>query len=161
MFHSPRGRGKYSRMASNPQSHPLIQLFGLTALLTVTVALRMTAQEPAPRTTMNGVYTTAQAGRGEETYMGICVACHPAGTYSTDTFKTTWTGRTVGDLFNLVSTTMPKNDPASLSAQEYSQLVAYILKINDVPAGKADLPTEVEKLKEIRIEMPSARSNKK
>ena len=132
----------------------------LVAILSASVALRMDAQAPA-NTTMAGIYTTAQADRGEETYMGICVACHPAGTYSTDAFKATWDGRPLSDLFSLISTTMPKSDPASLSPQEYSQLVAYILKINNVPSGKTDLPPDAGKLKTIKIEMPGANGAKK
>jgi mono/diheme cytochrome c family protein len=134
--------------------------FILVTMLSASVALRMEAQTPAS-TTMAGIYTTAQADRGEETYMGICVACHPAGTYTTDAFKATWEGRPLSDLFSLISTTMPKSDPASLSPEEYSQVVAYILKINNVPPGKTDLPTEAAKLKAIKIEMPAANGTKK
>ncbi|MGH7463433.1 MAG: hypothetical protein ACREMA_20690, partial [Longimicrobiales bacterium] len=54
----------------------------IVVMLSAAVALRMEAQTQAG-TTMAGIYTTAQADRGEETYMGICVACHPAGTYNT------------------------------------------------------------------------------
>ena len=132
----------------------------LVVMLSASVALRMEAQTPA-NTTMAGIYTTAQADRGEETYMGICVACHPAGTYSTDAFKATWQGRALADLFNLISTTMPKSDPASLTPQEYSQVVAYILKVNNVPPGKTDLPADSGKLKAIKIEMPEANGAKK
>ena len=49
---------------------------------------------------------------------------------------------------------MPKQDPASLSPQEYAQLVAYLLKINDAPAGQAELGSDLERLKKITIEMP-------
>jgi hypothetical protein len=131
----------------------------LVVILSASVARRSTAQTPA--TTMAGIYTTAQADLGEETYMGICVACHPAGTYSTDQFKATWVGRPLSDLFSLIATTMPKSDPASLSPQEYTQLVAYILKINKVPPGKTDLPMDANKLKRIKIEMPGASPAKK
>ena len=128
----------------------------LVVMLSAAVALRMEAQTQSG-TTMAGIYTTAQADRGEETYMGICVACHPAGTYNTDAFKATWDGRPLADLFSLIATTMPKSDPASLSPQEYSQLVAYILKINNVPPGKTELPADARKLKAIKIEMPAAK----
>jgi mono/diheme cytochrome c family protein len=119
----------------------------------VALALRVTAQSPAA-STMSGVYSADQARRGEDTYMSICVGCHPSGTYSSEAFKATWSGKSVGDLFDLISQTMPKNDPASLSPQEYAQVVAYILKLNGVPAGKTDIPTDSERLKQIRIEMP-------
>jgi mono/diheme cytochrome c family protein len=138
-------------------------LLTLAACLILVLALvqRSTAQSPAARSTMAGVYSAAQAGRGEETYMSICVACHPAGTYSTPAFKSTWVGRPLSDLFSLVSTTMPKIDPGGLTPQEYAQVIAYILKLNGVPAGKTDLPADAERLKRIRIEMPGSRLEKK
>lgn len=122
------------------------------------LAGRGTAQTAPPdgatTTTAAGVYTAAQAVRGEETYMNICVACHPAGTYTTPAFRTAWHGRPLSDLFTQVSETMPKQEPASLSEKEYAQVIAYLLKINDAPAGNTELPAEVDALKKIRIEMP-------
>jgi mono/diheme cytochrome c family protein len=106
---------------------------------------------------MTGVYTDAQADHGEETYMGVCVGCHPAGTYSGETFKASWTGRPLSDLFDTIKEKMPKNDPGSLSPEQAAQLVSYILRINKVPPGKTDLPAEVDPLKDIRIEMPGSR----
>ena len=90
--------------------------------------------------------------------MAICVACHPRGTYSTAAFKTAWTGRPLSELFDLVREKMPKNDPASLTPAEYAQVVAYLLKINDVPAGEHELPPDSEALKKIRIEMPAGQA---
>jgi S-disulfanyl-L-cysteine oxidoreductase SoxD len=106
------------------------------------------------QSTMSGVYSAPQAARGEETYMGVCVSCHPAGTYKTAAFKASWKGRPLAELFDQIREKMPKNDPASLSQQEYIQVVAYLLKINGVPAGDADLAADGEALRRIRIEMP-------
>jgi mono/diheme cytochrome c family protein len=108
------------------------------------------------QSTMGGVYTAPQAIRGEETYMGVCVACHPAGTYKTAAFKAAWKGRPLSDLYDEVREKMPKNDPASLTPAEGAQVVAYLLKINGVPAGEIELPGDREALKKIRIEMPPA-----
>jgi cytochrome c5 len=110
--------------------------------------------QPPVISTMTGVYSAAQATRGEDTYMSICVSCHPRGTYTTPGFKATWTGRPLSELFDLVKEKMPKNDPGSLTPGEYVQAVAYLLKINDVPAGEGELPPDSEALKKIRIEMP-------
>jgi len=104
---------------------------------------------------MTGVYTAPQAARGEETYMAVCVSCHPAGTYKSAGFKANWKGRLLSDLFDQVREKMPKNDPASLSQQEYVQVVAYLLKINGVPAGETELPPDTEVLKKFRIDMPA------
>ncbi len=105
--------------------------------------------------TMTGVYTAAQATRGEETYMAICVACHPRGTYTTTAFRAGWSGRPLSELFDLVKDKMPKSDPGSLTPGEYAQAIAYLLKINDVPAGEQELPPEGEALKKIRVEWPA------
>jgi len=120
---------------------------------------RASAQAPEqPRSTMTGVYSEAQADHGEETYMGVCVGCHPAGTYSGEAFKASWTGRPLSDLYDTIKEKMPKNDPGSLSPEQAAQLVSYILRINKVPSGKTDLPAEVDPLKDIRIDIPGARS---
>ena len=132
-----------------------------TLVLLAALVQRGTAQSaPIPAngdgvSTDAGVYTAAQAVRGEETYMNICVACHPAGTYTTAAFRAHWHGRPLSDMFTHVSETMPKQEPASLSTKEYAQVLAYLLKINDAPAGKTELPSDIEALKKIRIEMPA------
>ena len=135
-------------------------ILAYTLLLLAALAQRGTAQTASVQangdvvSTAAGVYTVAQAVRGEETYMNVCVACHPAGTYTTPAFRTNWHGRPLSDLFTHVSETMPKQEPASLSAKEYAQVVAYLLKINDAPAGKTELASDIDALKKIRIEMP-------
>lgn len=106
--------------------------------------------------TSTGVYTPTQAARGEETYMNMCVGCHPAGTYATAAFREKWHGRPLSELYLLVSDTMPKQEPASLTPAEYAQTIAYLLKINEVPPGKSELPADVEALKRITIEMPGS-----
>ena len=129
------------------------------AVLMLAIAHRSSAnahpQEPRPEiSTMTGVFTSAQAARGEETYMTICVGCHPAGTYTAPAFKTSWANRPLSDLFSIIKNTMPKVDPGTLTPQETAQVIAYILKSNGVPPGKTELPSELAPLKTIRIEMP-------
>jgi mono/diheme cytochrome c family protein len=135
------------------------RIFLALPLLAVVLGLygaKMQSSPPPiePTTTAKGVYTAAQAVRGEETYMNMCVGCHATGTYSTPVFREKWDRHPVSELYELISDTMPKQDPASLTPQEYAQLVAYLLKINDVPAGNTELPSELEMLKKITIEMP-------
>ena len=71
-------------------------------------------------TSSSGVYTAAQALRGEQTYMNICVACHPPGTYTAPAFRDKWNGSPVSELFGFISQTMPKQEPASLTPDEYA-----------------------------------------
>ena len=93
----------------------------VTTSLCAALAQRGTAQTaPVPAngglvSTDTGVYTAAQAVRGEETYMNVCVACHPAGTYTTPMFREKWKAKPLSELFLQVSDTMPKQEPASLT----------------------------------------------
>ena len=109
------------------------------------------ALPPQAATTSSGVYTSRQASRGEQTYMSICVACHPPGTYTAPAFRAKWNGVPVSELFGFISETMPKQEPATLTAEEYVDVVAYLLKINGAPTGKQELAADVAVMKKIRI----------
>jgi len=109
------------------------------------------------RSTLDGVYTPGQADRGEDTYAAICVSCHPFITYTGDTFRKHWEGKTVFDLFDQVSQLMPKNEPGSLSDKEYVDVIAFILRLNKMPPGKTELPAEPIALRRIRVELKSGR----
>lgn len=115
------------------------------------------AQAPSTKgiTTSSGVYTAGQASRGEQTYMNLCVACHPPGTYTAAVFRDKWNGVPLSELFGLISQTMPKQDPASLEPDEYADVLAYLLKVNGAPAGKMALPADAKALTRIRIAMPA------
>jgi mono/diheme cytochrome c family protein len=132
----------------------MLTAVGLMFLGTLASAV---AQAPAAKgvTTSSGVYTTRQAAQGEQTYMNICVACHPPGTYTAPAFRDKWNGAPLSNLFGLISETMPKQEPASLEPEEYAAVIAYMLKINGAPSGKTALPTDATALKRIRISMPS------
>ena len=121
------------------------------ALFTVTLLAALTAQGPAAKvTTKERVYSAAQAARGEQTYMSSCVSCHPPATYKGAVFLN-WQGRSMGDLLDFLQEKMPKNDPGSLSAKEYAQVMAFLLKLNGMPAGRAELPADVGALNKITI----------
>jgi len=111
------------------------------------------------RSVWDGVYTKEQAGRGQDTYHDVCLSCHgetlngaEAPPLAGEEFLRAWNGKTAGDLFTAMSKTMPDDDPGSLSAGEYADLVAYIMSANSFPAGKKELESDVDTLKEIRIE---------
>jgi len=62
-----------------------------------------------------------------------------------------WTGQSAGDLFTRIHTTMPANDPGSLSNAQTAQALAYILSVNQFPAGASALPTDDARLGQIAI----------
>jgi mono/diheme cytochrome c family protein len=102
---------------------------------------------------MSGVYTAAQADKGEEIYFGSCVNCHPKGTYAGEGFKNNWSGRPLSDLYDWVKTKMPKSDPGTLTPNQSVQVMSYILQQNNMPAGKTPMPADRAVLGTIKIQL--------
>lgn len=109
------------------------------------------AQDSPPRTTRDGVYTAAQAEQGKERYHQTCATCHPLDWYKGEVMKS-WEGATLLGLYDSMATTMPQNNPGSLSRREYVSLLAYVLSLNDMPTGSEDLPESPEALAKIVIQ---------
>jgi mono/diheme cytochrome c family protein len=97
------------------------------------------------------VYTEAQAKRGRNVYLASCRSCHAAESHTGQTFQTWWGDKTLADLYGFMSEKMPKNDPGSLDPQEYIDVIAYLLKMNTLPAGKTELEADPDSLAKIRI----------
>jgi mono/diheme cytochrome c family protein len=134
-------------------------LLGAVAAGLAGSARESAAQAAGGKSTFDGVYTEAQSARGEKTSVASCAVCHGARLAGTDMgpgvagpdFRENWSGRTVSELFDKVKTTMPANDPGTLSAAATADVVAYILKVNDYPAGAAELPSEMAELSQIKL----------
>ncbi|MGD8282000.1 MAG: cytochrome c [Gemmatimonadota bacterium] len=109
---------------------------------------------PNERSVWSGVYSQNQAARGRETFGASCAACHsadlsgrgPIPALRGDSFTGNRHGGTVGDLYERISTTMPPSRPGQLSAEDYADVVAYLLQENAFPHGSADLPAQQESL---------------
>lgn len=126
----------------------------LTCIVGVTPGAGM-AQSSHPngqRTTGEGVYSREQWMRGRDVYAGLCAGCHPAITHVGPMFTTSWAGKKLSDLFGFLRERMPKNDPGSLSEQEYVDVMSYMLRLNGMPAGVDDLPADSLALTKIRID---------
>lgn len=118
-------------------------------------ATRMHAQEMAgsgQRSTKMGVYSREQWMRGRDLYAGLCAGCHPASTHTGPTFTVSWAGKKLSDLFGFIRERMPKNDPGSLSEQEYVDVMSYMLRLNGMPTGVDELPADSVELTKIRID---------
>lgn len=98
-----------------------------------------------------GIYSEEQAERGRGTFRSVCGECHYSREFRDDQFKYSWRRRSLGDLFGHIAETMPENAPGSLSSREYADVVAYILKLNGIPAGSAELPGDTEALDPFRL----------
>jgi mono/diheme cytochrome c family protein len=111
------------------------------------------------KSTADSVYSDDQSKRGEGVSEGKCSVCHGEKLIGTDlapglqgdSFLSTWSGRTAGDLYEKIQTTMPADAPGSLNPQQASDLVAYIFKLNKFPSGAGELGKEQDALKAIKI----------
>ena len=104
------------------------------------------------RSVWDGVYTDAQAMRGEAVYQAECFRCHPAGPMTGTNFMSVWNGRTASDLFQMMKNMMPQDGPGRLERRLYVDVVAYTFKANGFPAGQTELKNEADSLKHVRIE---------
>ena len=110
---------------------------------------------PAAKTVNDGVYTTAQAGRGLKIYSASCGICHDTGRFSDDKFFTDWSGKPLQQLFDLISTTMPEDNPGGLKPQEYEDVIAYLLSVNKFAPGSGELKSG-DAMRTITIVKPAA-----
>jgi mono/diheme cytochrome c family protein len=108
--------------------------------------------KPAARSTKDGVYSEAQAARGETVYKASCLECHVPADYTDEAFKSKFVGGSAFDMYDLIKSSMPQNNPGSLSNTQYADVVAYLFKLNGLPTGKDDLPVAADSLKAIKVE---------
>jgi mono/diheme cytochrome c family protein len=114
--------------------------------------LSMPLAAQSASSTKAGVYSREQSIRGQDIYAGNCKSCHVAETHTGPVFTTKWNGRALSELYVYIRDQMPKNEPGSLSTQEYADVLAYMLRLNRMPAGPVELPPDSAALRSIRIE---------
>ncbi|MFN7918387.1 MAG: cytochrome c [Vicinamibacterales bacterium] len=111
----------------------------LAAALAGSAIALVAGQQPAGAP----VYTAAQATAGRAAYQANCASCHVADLGGRNEapqlaggdFMNTWRTRTVKDLFDYMSSTMPPGGP-SLSPDQYASIVAYILQQNSAQRAR-------------------------
>lgn len=118
------------------------------------------------RTAKEGVYTEAQATRGQGIYKTTCAACHGlrltgnlAPALTGDDFIKVWGPQPLADLVIKIHKTMPANDPGKLTREQAADLVAYLLQVAKFPSGGAELSVDEETLKQITFAGPQAPSS--
>jgi alcohol dehydrogenase (cytochrome c) len=108
----------------------------------------------------DGLYTATQAQRGQALYDKKCASCHglqlegaAASALAGSRFMSKWGqgNHTADELYFITRTQMPYGAGNTLSAQQYIDIIAYVLKANGYPAGANDLTASPETLKRIRI----------
>jgi S-disulfanyl-L-cysteine oxidoreductase SoxD len=132
-----------------------IQLFTLlicawiVGVLPMAVRAQETAKGIGP-SVLDGVYTSAQARRGQAQFEEHCASCHrrdlggiagPA--LKGDRFLDQWREFPLEVLVNDMGAQMPLRNPGVLPASTYVDITAYLLEANGLPTGQHELTKEV------------------
>ncbi len=135
-------------------------IIGFAALgLVLGASLAGLKAQTAAHNVWDGVYSADQAAQGKALFADKCATCHGADLTGGEMapplvgaiFMGDWAGQSADDLFTRIHTTMPANDPGSLSNVQTTQVLAYILQMNQFPAGSAALPSDDAGLGQIAI----------
>jgi len=115
------------------------------------VAVATTGAQAPTRTVNDGVYSSGQASRGQALFVSICTTCHDTDRFTGKEFVSAWSGKPLAELFKAVQT-MPEDNPGSLNAQQYADVMAYFLQLNEFPTGSDELKGDAEALAAIQFE---------
>jgi cytochrome c len=128
-------------------------------MVTLLAAIAVHAQSPAsaPASAKDGVYTKAQAERGQKVFDASCASCHalePKGKVTSDApgpelagddFLTHMSGKPTWALAKVIKDTMPNDFSIEVTEPMALDLAAYILQVNKFPAGQAELTADTAK----------------
>lgn len=135
---------RYARVVGG--AYTLVLLAACSSGSTGTVAA---PAQPAPAvevdedaTTADGIYTMAQATRGQDLFSESCSECHDTADWTETGFRGRWVDQSVYQLWYYINDRMPYDDPWSLSRQQVTDVLTYILQLNDLPAGETELATD-------------------
>jgi mono/diheme cytochrome c family protein len=131
--------------------------FVLATFLVFAPLVCLEAQE-SRRTVWDGIYSEEQAARGRQLYKQSCGHCHRddltgggsevgAPPLRGPIFFYRWLHQPVAEMFLTIGATMPQNQPDSLTPQTVADIVSFLLQENEMPAGPAELPADLEALK--------------
>ena len=125
------------------------------SVLLLLAALVADAQEASGPSIWSGVFTAAQATRGNDAYQASCSGCHGGDLRATDPeavdltgprFQAKWNGKTLEERFETIRDTMPLGNANTLGDKTYMDILAFILQFNDFPAGDRELVPETAKV---------------
>ena len=117
----------------------------LATLTLMDVRPLLSAQQVEP--SWNGMYSGAQAQRGEALYAQNCMACHGrdlmggerAPAVAGSGLVARWSDRPLDELLDYIQTQMPLNSPGGLTRHQDADILAFMLDRSGATAGSEDL----------------------
>ena len=125
------------------------------SLISVSLLFLGSCAEHVPETTMDGIYTIAQAERGKGLFTSLCERCHSVQEFSGRSFDSIWAGVPAAALYARIANTMPFDQPGSLGIPQVTALMAHIFSENDMPAGDKPLEGDIDWLMSVSLARPA------
>jgi alcohol dehydrogenase (cytochrome c) len=115
----------------------------LLAVAATTAGLMLAPRSSNAQQRPLGPYTAAQATAGRAAYTANCAGCHGAdltgqgnaAPLTGGLFMGTWGSKPASDLIGFLEGAMPPSNPGGLGAQNYVNIVAYLLDFNGATPG--------------------------
>jgi S-disulfanyl-L-cysteine oxidoreductase SoxD len=104
------------------------------------------------RSVYSGVYTAAQADRGDALQRRECGSCHAPADWSQGRVFGAWNGRPAGEFVKHVQSIMPLDSPGRLPYDQYTDIVAFMFELNNYPAGATEFPADEAAQNQITLE---------
>jgi cytochrome c5 len=96
-------------------------------------------------------YWPAPAEHGEQVFTKTCAMCHQRSQFVGQAFVENWNDRRVSDLYTLIRSTMPLNDPGGLKDDDYVGVVEYLLKANKAAPAPDSVKPDTAMLRSQKI----------
>ena len=125
------------------------------AIRLLPLLLLVSCAEQVPETSMDGIYTSAQAQRGAGLFESLCARCHSVQEFSGRAFDSIWAGVPAAALYTRIANTMPLDQPGSLGIAQVTSLMAHIFDANGMPAGDTALEGDMDFMMSVTLARPS------
>src|SRR5262245_48765300 len=123
------------------QSYSKHTVWAVAVAIVGTIAVGSSTLAFAQKTAKDGVFSAAQAKRGEALYKDQCASCHSADLSGGGApqlagadFLGFWDKTPVSDLVTKIKDSMPASSPGSLNKAQAVDLTVFILQANKFPA---------------------------
>src|SRR5438046_4141863 len=138
-----------------------LPVLGLAIAMWMAAAAVSSAQQsPAgEKKIWDGVYTSAQAARGKAPFERSCARCHNielAGSQRGPALKggafwSKYENDNLATLYMFIRDNMPQDGPSLVTDELKADVLAYIMSMNGMPAGSAELKADVRALEDIKV----------
>lgn len=114
-----------------------VRLGVLAGLALAAVSIGSAVAQDRPLAAVDGLFSRAQAARGQQLFAATCARCHSP-TQSAQLLLTQGGGQSLSDYHARLSTLMPPDVPVKPSAEDFVDILAYLVRTAGATPGDAN-----------------------